>query len=398
MFKRLATWLGAVAALALLAPASARAEEDGIKIGDGRLHPFFDLESRLDSAAQIQAAADGTAKGEPDLIWHFRPGLKLDVPSPVLSVSLTGALEYLLYTGLSAKVPAGLDRFQGEGGLDVGIFRGSVVSVNVGDHLTRSTATSNPSLAYGVLSLYNDAYLTVPITPGGGSLSVTPGYHISIENYSNLFNISTAGTFDPSSLNYLNQRITLENRWRFLPKTAVLLDGAPNTGINYFKVTTGVAGLVTPHFSTVARLGYGQDLSTGSVSGVAGIIGQLEASYLPTETASVRLGVVRDFQPVTSPYVDYTDDRPYLAGRVQLFGRLVLHGQASLDYLSYLGGTGPSRNDLVFSVDAGADFEAFRWLILSGGGVFADRSSDNKTTLGLNFNDEQGYIRLTFIY
>ena len=61
---------------------------------------------------------------------------------------------------------------------------------------------------------------------GGGALTISPGYHLILETFSALINGPVgAGATTPSALNYLSHRITLENRWRFLPKTAVLLDG-----------------------------------------------------------------------------------------------------------------------------------------------------------------------------
>ena len=48
-----------------------------------------------------------------------------------------------------------------------------------------------------------------------------------------------------------------------------------NVPISYLKASTGVAGLITPHISTILRLGYGRDMTTGSFGS---IIGQLEAA------------------------------------------------------------------------------------------------------------------------
>jgi hypothetical protein len=400
MLKRLATVLGGMV-LALVAPSHvARADENGIKIGDGRLHPYFDLETRYDTVAQLDP---NTGQGVPDLIWHFRPGLKLDVPSPTLSFNLSGAVEYLLYTGLNNSNAHLLDRLQAEGALDIGILRGSVVSFDINDHFNRSDQTTDVGLTFGVLSLYNDLGVTSTIAPGGGSLTITPGYHLTIENFSSLFNLTGGtGTTDPGTLNYLNHQIVLENRWRFLPKTAVLLDGeydfrtytnGVNTGIQYFKATTGVAGLITPHISTIARVGWGMDLTTHSFSSV---IGQLEGSYLPNETSSIRLGVLRTFQPVQAPFTTYEDDRGYLEGRVLLFERLTLHVFGSVDYLGFKGTQ--TRNDLVFSIDGGADLETFRWLIVSLGDSFITRSSDDHSTSTLNYSGDQVYLRVTFIY
>ncbi|MBS2027977.1 MAG: outer membrane beta-barrel protein [Deltaproteobacteria bacterium] len=415
MVKRLALLLCGALVLAA-APRAAQADENGLKIGDGRLHPYFDLETVYDTAAQLQLNNDGTASGVGDFIFHFRPGIKLDIPSPNLSINLGAALEYLVYAGLSTGTASSLDRLQTECNLDLGILRGSIVSFDLGDHLTRSNQTTDVGLPFGALSLYNDARAAITIAPGGGSLTISPGYHFMVEGFSALGNITnTSGNSavpsDLSALNYIQHRITLENRWRFLPKTAVLLDGeynirnynsdvgtagTGNVNINYVKATTGVTGLVTPHFSTVLRLGWAVDTAAGSFNS---IIGQLEGTYLANETSQVRLGFLRNFEPVSFPYVSYEDDRGYLQGRLGAFGRLTVNAQVMVDYLGFRGGQ--ARNDLVFTAGAGADFEVTRWFIVSAGDSFTTRASDLKgdpIDAGLNLSSDQVYLRLTFIY
>ena len=408
--------------MVVVAPVRAGAEENGLKIGDGRLHPYFDLEGRYDSAAQINVV-NGSASGLGDFILHFRPGFKLDVPSPTFAVTLSADGDYLVYTGLNSSNASQLNRLQAEADLDLGIFRGSVVGLDIGDHFTRSDQTTNVGLPYGVLSLFNDARAAVTIAPGGGSLTISPGYHFLVETFQALANVTAAGTptVDFGNLNYTQHRITLENRWRFLPKTAVLLDGeydirnygstapatageTPNQNISYFKASTGLTGLITPHFSTVLKLGWAMDLTAGSFSS---LIAQAEGTYIASETSQLRLGFLRNFEPVSSPYVSYEDDRGYLQGRVTFFGRLTLNGYAAVDYLGFRQGDNATpgsqpRNDLLFTISAGADFEVTRWFILGAGDQFTTRSTDQPTAdiqfAGLNLTEDQVYLRLTFTY
>ncbi|MBI5548828.1 MAG: hypothetical protein HY901_33515, partial [Deltaproteobacteria bacterium] len=79
---------------------SARAEGNGLKFGDARLHPFIEISPEFDSAAALgQSTTTGSYETKGDLLFHFRPGLKLEMPSPVFAVNLTGNAEYVLYTG-----------------------------------------------------------------------------------------------------------------------------------------------------------------------------------------------------------------------------------------------------------------------------------------------------------
>src|ERR1700750_781548 len=79
-------------------------ENNGIRVGPGRLHPYFDLEGRYDSAAvyvpvdPLNPAAGVELKG--DILMHFRPGFRLDVPGTDLTFGFNAYYDYVWYTGL----------------------------------------------------------------------------------------------------------------------------------------------------------------------------------------------------------------------------------------------------------------------------------------------------------
>ena len=410
MFQRLALLLSGILALTCWAP-QARAEEDGLKVGAGRLHPYFELEGDYNTAAQVAVDPETkTSSGIGDFILHFRPGLKLDIPSSTLAVSLSGAAEYLVYTGLNSSNASSLNRLQAQASLDLGFLRGSVVSFDLGDHFSRSDQTTDVGLPFGALSFYNDAHAAITLAPGGGSLTITPGYHLVLETFSALGDVSGA-TDDLGNLNYLQHRITLDNSWRFLPKTAILLNGEynirdysdsdANTDISFFRASVGLSGLVTPHFSTLLQLGWSTDVTSHTFNS---IIGQLEGTYIVNETSNVRLGVLRTFQPIPSAgsdqgYVSFEDDRGYLEGKLTVMDRLTLHGSTAVVYLGFRG-TNP-RNDLLYTLSVGADFEITRWFIASAGDSLFVRSSDLKKSTafaGLNLTSDQVYVKLRVTY
>ena len=51
-------------------------QNNGIKVGDARLHPYFDLEGRLDTAAGF-FGPPGSTNLSSEIIGHFRPGVRL---------------------------------------------------------------------------------------------------------------------------------------------------------------------------------------------------------------------------------------------------------------------------------------------------------------------------------
>ena len=54
--------------------------------------------------------------------------------------------------------------------------------------------------------------------------------------------------------------------------------------------------------------------------------------------------------------------------------------------------------DQLFTVDVGPEFQVARWLIISAGYVFSNRSSDATDTLSLNYTRNEAYLRFTFTY
>ncbi len=371
----------------------ARADENGFKFGDGRVHPYIDLEPRYDTAALILPASEGGGYAS-DLIMHIRPGLKLEMPSPKFSVNLNGDVDFLLFTQNTS-----YSRVQGEGDLDMGINREGQYGFDLGDRFTRSDRVTDPTLSVGVLSFYNDARAQVNLRPSGGALVLEPNYHLTTEWFSPTTGSDSTGL---ANADYLTHTFSLNGRWKFLPKTAVTVDSSfamrsyigpttsGNTAIDTLKVTAGLAGLLSTHFSTVLKAGYGRDFTKCTFNSV---IGQAELGYLLSESGLIKLGFVRTFEPVSGSSISYTDHRLYLDGRVLLAGRLTLRALGSLDFLEYnatkVAGT-------VIGADVGADFELARWLTLSAGYAVTYRES---VLMNPNpFIRHEMYARLQFVY
>jgi hypothetical protein len=388
--------------------ADARAAANGFKFGEGRVHPYFQLESRYDSAATFDA---NTRVPVADLILHFKPGVKLEMPSPKFSVNLDGFLDYLLYTGLVSPNTSSANRLQGDADLDIGLNRGGHYGLDVGDHLMRSDRVSNPTVSVGVLSFYNDARAQVNLRPSGGAMELSPNYHLTTETYQPL----GAPNSTVSTLDYLTHTFALAARWKFLPKTAFTLDGAfamrdyltsgsSNTPINALKATVGLAGLVSTHITTVLKVGWGQDFNSektfGAGSNQLGLIGQAELGYLLSETGQIKIGFVRTFEPVAGAFVSYADNRGYLDARVLLGGRLTLRGTGSADFLNYAKvPAGEANSATNLSLDAGADFEIVRWLSVSGGYVLTYRQGAAAApTTETSFTRNEVYARIQLIY
>jgi hypothetical protein len=177
---------------------------------------------------------------------------------------------------------------------------------------------------------------------------------------------------DPNLINkmdYGNLNFSLGGKWKFLPKTAAVLDAsfdyrwywrttpppppapgmAPTVSTNLngllLKVTGGLSGLITSHISTLLVVGGGGDWGG---SHAATFIAQAEVAYLGNDLTA-RGGYIRTLNPVPI-YGVFGQDRGYVEVKSTLFGRLTLRGFGAFDYISFYDSA--ARNDYIISATA----------------------------------------------
>src|SRR3954471_10048252 len=129
--------LAGAASLALVLPSISAAQApsqaavlshngpNGLKVGEGRLHPFIDLEPRLDTVAGYfpTTGSGPPTSASPELIMHLRPGLKFELPSNTVALDVAATAEYLYYTGLLTVGSSIASRLEGAAGLNAVINR-----------------------------------------------------------------------------------------------------------------------------------------------------------------------------------------------------------------------------------------------------------------------------------
>jgi hypothetical protein len=411
-----------VLSLVALGGAIAEAQEtNGLLVGDGRLHPYIDLEGRYDTAAYVNPA---NGELEPDTIFHIRPGLLFDSPGPNFSIAFNGDADGMLYLNQFSL----LSHVQGEATLDLGVNREGVIGLDVSDHFLRSDQSAAVLIGVGVLSWYNDARIGVPIRPGGGALSIEPGFDFAFDTFDpfpNPTNTACPATNPacPAAFNYDNYAFTLLATWKFLPKTGFVLDadyifrdytlvgGSPSSvPTNGLHVMVGLAGLLTLHLSTIVKIGWGEDFGIGdaahdtlSVPSANNLIGHFELAYIPSETIRIAAGFIRTWQPVggIADAITFVDNRPYAELRFLLGGKLSFHAYGSVDFVTYdavIGGPTPSRTyDIVARVDPSAEYEIANWFRISAGYVFSTLLINGSLSAGSYLRNEV-YLRLHFQY
>ncbi len=386
----------------------------GIKLGDGRLHPSIAFGATYDSLIGYfeGTAANPIPSGE--LIFAVRPGVLFDLTTPSTQVLFNGYGEGLLYSGLMAPNSRDLSRIQANVSFDAAFNKTGAAEFQLGDTLIRSDRTQNAAVGVGVISLFNVARLAVPIHPGGRALEVTPKAAFNVELFDPLLTGTIVGcaagdiSCDPArvqEMNYWTLTGGLSARWKFLPKTAVTLDAAfdwrnyivnqaANRQGQVLRVQAGLMGLISPRIAVTLLAGYGGDFA----GNYHAPIGQAEFAYIPSEISKLAVGYVRTVQPVPL-HGTYSDDRPYLTGKLGLLGgRLSLTAQAQYDYLGFLpNGAAAARFDSLITGNAGVSFDVTSWFVVAGGYQFSFRDS-NATSLALNNVRHVANLNLTFRY
>lgn len=403
-------------------PASAT----GIRIGEGRLHPFLEADARYDSLVGYFSGTVAAPKPSPDFVIHVRPGLKFDLANASTAITFNGAAEYLFYTGILTPTAAQLSKWptglRANVGVDARFNQDGPVEVQVGDNLVRSDRSQNPAAGVGVLSLFNDVHLAVPIHPGGRALEITPHGAWQVEFFEPLALGSILGcgatdvTCSPglvSRMNYSNVNVGINARWRFLPKTAAVVDVAsdirtywvvdaahPNPPATLLRAQAGLAGLITSRINVTLLAGYAGDLAPAQPGATTkklhNFIGNAEVGFTPTEMIKLSLGYLRTALPVPV-YGTYVDDRGYLRGTLGLWaGRLTFSAQAALDYLTFYDAN--FRKDLAFGGGVGATFAVLSWFDLGLAYAVSFRTSSLTSLSTVNFVRHEVTLRLGLHY
>src|SRR5215475_16084532 len=191
-------------------------ENNGIRVGPGRLHPYFDLEGRYDSAAiyvpSVVNDPSSPYELKPEILMHFRPGFRLDVPGTDVTFGLNGFYDYVWYTGLLTSGSSAASRSEAGADMHVEINREGAVEADVADSFSRSDRPRDIGLGVAVIALYNQLRLTVPIHPGGRAFEVRPHGEYTVEFFSGYSGVTSGlgtcpqGTClsDPSANDYQN--------------------------------------------------------------------------------------------------------------------------------------------------------------------------------------------------
>jgi hypothetical protein len=403
-----------VASVALADPPP---QTNGIKIGDGRLHVSLLAAIGYDSgAAYYTPGGSSTPVLAGDLIVQPSAGITFGLDTANTFVNFTGSGGYVWYPGLTTGITTKLSHPIANVTLGTAFNKLGAIEFQLGDTFTYSDQTTNTVAGIGLLSLYNTVYLAVPIHPGGGAIEVTPKFHFDLELFAQLLPQALPGcTTDIScnpalvqNMNYGNLGFGLTGKWKFLPKTAVVVDlsfddrlyfnttpppgGVPNTSTNLpsllLRGTAGLSGLITSRISTLLLIGGGGDFVTGDAT----VIGQAEIAYLGS-FLTARGGFLRTMSPMPVFGIS-TDNRVYAELRSTLLGRLTLSGLGGFDYINYAK---TSRADVIVSAQIQAIVQIVSFFSAGLSYNLSFRSS-TEAFAGVNYIRHLPMLTLTLSY
>ncbi len=405
---------GALLALAFATAASASAG-NGIRLGgsEGRMHPFLELEGRYDSNVFYVAEPTIGQKSVGDLILHVRPGFDLAVPGELVVAEAGGSLDWAQYLGLeSADTRKELSKLYGQASLGLKVNPRGVVGFELDDEFRRAQGTTALVLSNAVISNSNALRVRVPFRPGGGALVLTANGAWQLETYERYF----AGAPDPTGLGYNEYRAGGEIAWRFLPRTAAILEGAwfsrvpEGSGLSTaggVEVQGGVKGLVTPHLGATVEAGYTSSLGVDT-GNLKTWMATLEAEWIATDSARVKAGWRHGLGIDPGPSL-YTSNRVYGGGRILLAGRYGLKLDVDFEQRSYdrivLGtvvSTSSSSADVV-RVEPALDAAVARWMTASVGYAYSKRTSSFSLPYaaqvpGFAYSKNEAWLRLNVRY
>jgi len=382
--KKVGVALSIFAALASLNTNTALANsagDNGILIGDARVHPFLDFHSNFVS----NPSRTGSESSKSDLALTIRPGFNLELIGSNTELFFTGAGEYKHYLGLnddetSSATTAGLSRWNANVGIDGKFLKQGSAPIRFKLDFTHSEDPRNQTINQKLTHNLIDTRLGVDLTPGGGALKLSFDYTPAIDLY----------TEEDKALSTHRHALTFKTLWKFLPKTATFLEtkfdtlmylnddateingqSVVNKDLQFVSVYTGLTGRITEKFGVILRAGYGQafladtDLVTDETN-PAGFLGQIDLQYKSSETIKISAGYNRTLSGAAI-YKYMVDNNIYLESKAILGRRWGFSVKGSVSLLEYGKAFEGDldRNDTMIRAEAIASVAVTDWFVIA---------------------------------
>ncbi len=405
-------------------PPGAKVEGGGVALGERLvLHLGIGAELRYDSNVFYE-----TTNPTQGLALRLTPSFALSTknaqrPNPDGSVSphkvefrLGAGLDYRewVYSNTGTNPPR---QFNVLGNFGLTLFPAGPVTAEIFDNFTRSTQPAYQAVNYNLDRDMNEAGIRLRIKPGGGRLELQLGY---------IFGIDLWETQQLKEYDNFYHHATIRLLWKFLPKTAVYIQG-DEVAYQYrnpatttvrpdgypLRVTAGLNGLLTSKLTFDLYAGYANGFYQAGPSPNTGIAG-LSLTWRPYALGTGVLAYRHDMlNTLLGVYADIDNVQLSWA---QQFWRFLGYVRFAYQNTRYQGitvnGVIPpvaadgQRTDNGFTFNARVDYYAYKnWLALSLGYDFnllrADKELQVGGTLGtvpVNYDKHEAYLSLSILY
>ncbi len=358
--------------------------DNGILIGDARVHPFLDLHSSF-----VSNPNRSTNSPVSDLALTVRPGLNLELAGNKTELFLTAAGEYKHYLGLNDEADGAgsskLSRWNANLSLDGKFLKQGSAPMRLKLDFSHNEDPRNATVNQRLIHNMVNAGLGVDFTPGGGALKISLDYTPSIDLY----------TEENKALSTHRHGVNFKTLWKFLPKTATFLEtkfdtlmylsdeatsiggeDVSNRDIPVISVYTGLTGRITEKLGLILRAGYGQSLLGADnlltdETNPGGFLGQVDLQYKQSETIKISAGFNRTLSGAAI-YKYMLDNNFYLESKATLGRRWGFAVKGSVSMLSYGklaadDGTtdDQDRNDVMIRAEAVASVAITDWFVIA---------------------------------
>lgn len=357
--------------------------ENGILIGDARIHPFLDFHSNY-----VSNPNRAKTNGESDLALTVRPGFNLELIGSNTEVFFTGNAEYKHYLGLNSEATNALSRWNAATSLEGKFLKqGSSplrLKVEFNHNETPRNQTVNQKLSHNIIS----SSFGIDMTPGGGALKLSLDYDPVIDLYPSA---------DDKGLETHRHTATFKTVWKFLPKTATFFEtkfdalmymsddavlsvtppGATesvaivNQDTQFVSVYSGLTGRFTEKLTLLLRAGYGQALLTaGQLStdetNPAGFLGQVDLKFKSSDNITIGAGFNRTLSGAAI-YKYMIDNNFYIQSKATVARRWKFSVKGSFSMLNYGKAFEGDldRADNMIRVEAVASVSVTDWFVIA---------------------------------
>lgn len=369
------------------------AGDNGVKLGDGRLHPFGSVRTHyVTNPGRLPSGASSDLNVS-DGMLEPTAGLEYILDSGKNEVKFKGDGAWRQYFGEASK----LNSFAGGVDLKAAFFRERPVEFRTSGSYTYQTTPNNQTVSQMLFSHNFAAGAGATFRPGGGALSLSADFGFFQQEFDDADPFGLGQTIsNPNILN--NQRLTptLRAGWRFLPKTSIFVESSfafvdytdpssLNRDSGILETYLGLSGALTPRLSTTLKAGYGDTFIEGDR--FRSVIGLAELGFAYTSTGQLRVGIHRRVDP--TPLFGYVGSNQAYLKLDHGFGKVNLGVGVDYSYLNYGNTTntqsifiedGGRRVDNTVNAELSLSYKMTSWLTVALSDKLEFR--DSNATLG----------------